>query len=83
MEKLIEYSIVVWNRDCDVAPNLEDLLVVVRDDSGDTVNTFVATAWRAEYGEMWVCNNEPLCGDVIAWSKMPEPKRIATISQDF
>lgn len=51
-------------------PEDEEVIVTVRDDSGDSPFTFVTSAWY--YGGIWISDNHRVCGEVIAWQPMPE-----------
>ena len=49
--------------------NDEEVIVSVEDDRADNIFKYTTTAWR--YGDVWVSDNERICG-IIAW--MPLPK---------
>ena len=51
-----------------------DVLVTVRDDSGDTPWEYTSVGWRTPDGRYWVVDNN-MCYGVIAWMPLPEPWR--------
>ena len=54
--------------------NDTNVLVTVRDDSGDTPWEYTSVGWRTPDGQYWVVDNE-ICYGVIAWMPLPEPWR--------
>ena len=54
--------------------NDTNVLVTVRDDSGDTPWEYTSVGWCTPDGQYWVVNNE-ICYGVIAWMPLPEPYR--------
>ena len=53
-------------------PTYTELLVAVRDDSGDNTSWYCTTAWCTRERDMWVSDNEPLPTDcVVFWSFYP------------
>ena len=54
--------------------NGTDVLVTVRDDSGDTPREYTSVGWRTPAGQYWIVDNE-ICYGVIAWMPLPEPWR--------
>ena len=54
--------------------NETNVLVTVRDDSGDTPWEYTSTGWRTPDGKYWVIDYE-ICYGVIAWMPLPEPLR--------
>lgn len=50
----------------------EEVIVSVRDDSGDTTLDYSSCGWYACAGDFWVVDNEPNYY-VIAWMPLPEP----------
>ena len=50
--------------------NDEEVIVSVEDDRADNIFKYTTTAWR--YGDVWVSDNERICG-VIAWMPLPKP----------
>ena len=53
------------------------VLVTIRDDTGDSpyIYTDVASYTGGTDG-FWISNNEPVCGDVVAWMKFPRPAEV-------
>lgn len=51
--------------------NDEDVIVSVLDDHGDTPWKYTTVAWLCN--EVWISDNEVLCGSVIAWMPLPKP----------
>ena len=54
--------------------NGTNVLVTVRDDSGDTPWEYTSVGWRTPAGQYWIVDNE-ICYGVIAWMPLPEPWR--------
>ena len=54
--------------------NETNVLVTVRDDSGDTPWEYTSTGWRTPDGKYWIVDYE-ICYGVIAWMPLPEPLR--------
>lgn len=54
--------------------NDTNVLVTVRDDSGDTPWEYTSVGWRTPDGQYWVVDNE-ICYGVIAWMPLPEAWR--------
>lgn len=52
--------------------NETDVLVTVRDDSGDTPWEYTSVGWRTPDGKYWVVDHE-ICYGVIAWMPLPKP----------
>ena len=50
--------------------NDEEVIVSVEDDRADNTFKYTTTAWR--YGDVWVSDNERICG-IIAWMPLPKP----------
>ena len=50
--------------------NDEEVIVSVEDDGADNIFKYTTTAWR--YGDVWVSDNERICG-IIAWMPLPKP----------
>lgn len=50
--------------------NDTNVLVTVRDDSGDTPWEYTSVGWRTPDGQYWVVDNE-ICYGVIAWMPLP------------
>ena len=50
----------------------EEVIVSVRDDSGDTTFDYSSCGWYACAGDFWIVDNEPNYY-VIAWMPLPEP----------
>lgn len=50
--------------------NDEEVIVSVEDDRADNIFKYTTTAWR--YGDVWVSDNERICG-IIAWMPLPQP----------
>ena len=50
--------------------NDEEVIVSVEDDRADNIFKYTTTAWR--YGDVWVSDNERICG-IIAWMPLPKP----------
>ena len=49
--------------------NDEEVIVSVEDDRADNIFKYTTTAWR--YGDVWVSDNERICG-IIAWMPLPQ-----------
>ena len=54
--------------------NETNVLVTVRDDSGDTPWEYTSTGWRTPDGKYWIVDYE-ICYGVIAWIPLLEPYR--------
>lgn len=54
--------------------NDTNVLVTVRDDSGDTPWEYTSVGWLTPDGKYWVVDNE-VCYGVVAWMALPEPQR--------
>lgn len=52
----------------------EEVIITVKDNSGDTAWTYTTTAWWLE-DDIWISNNDIVHGDIIAWMPMPKPYR--------
>ena len=52
-------------------PYREEVIVSVRDYSGDTPYDYTTTAWKL--GDDWISNNELLYGVVKGWMPFPKP----------
>lgn len=52
--------------------NDTNVLVTVRDDSGDTPWEYTSVGRRTPDGKYWIVENE-MCYGVIAWMPLPEP----------
>lgn len=64
-----------WTSVTEALPwNDTNVLVTVRDDSGDTPWEHTSVGWRTPDGHYWVVDNE-ICYGVIAWMPLPEPYR--------
>ena len=50
----------------------EDVIVTVRDDSGDSINYYTKTAWWLS-DDTWISDNDLVFGEVTAWKSLPEP----------
>lgn len=50
----------------------EEVIVSVRDDSGDNTLDYSSCGWYACAGDFWVVDNDP-CYKVVAWMPLPEP----------
>lgn len=50
--------------------NDEEVIVSVEDDRADNIFKYTTTAWR--YGDVWVSDNERICG-IISWMPLPQP----------
>ena len=50
----------------------EEVIVSVRDDSGDNTLDYSSCGWYACAGDFWVVDNEPNY-HVVAWMPLPEP----------
>ena len=53
---------------------INDVIVSVLDNSGDTPYRFTSVGWCTPDGQYWVVDNE-MCNGVIAWMPLPEPWR--------
>lgn len=53
-----------------VPPEQEDVIVTIRDDSGDTVFNYTSVGWY--YNGYWVVDNE-INFKVVAWQPLPQP----------
>ena len=51
---------------------INDVIVSVLDNSGDTPYRFTSVGWCTPDGQYWVVDNE-MCNGVIAWMPLPEP----------
>lgn len=51
---------------------INDVIVSVLDNSGDTPYRFTSVGWCTPDGQYWVVDNE-ICYGVIAWMPLPEP----------
>lgn len=49
-----------------------NVLVTVRDDSGDIPLEYTSVGWRTPDGRYWIVDNE-ICYSVLAWMPLPEP----------
>ena len=58
--------------------NDTEVLVTVRDDSGDTPWKYVSVGWQTPDGQYWFVGNE-ICYGVIAWMPLPEPAVIGDV----
>ena len=65
----MDISIIKWNKGID-PPDGETVLVHMRDDSGDNLNWYTATA--ARFGDVWIKDNDYLCGTVMMWAEIPQ-----------
>ena len=54
--------------------NDTNVLVTVRDNSGDTPWEYTSVGWLTPDNQYWVVDNE-ICYGVIAWMSLPEPWR--------
>lgn len=52
-----------------------DLIIVVRDDSGDSTNYYTTSGWCLD-DKFWISNNELVFGDVLAWRLFPDPREV-------
>ena len=59
----------------------EEVIVSVRDDSGDSTLDYSSCGWYACAGDFWVVDNEPN-PYVIAWMPLPEPYRAERRTDD-
>lgn len=50
----------------------EEVIVSVRDDSGDNTLDYSSCGWYACAGDFWVVDNEPNY-HVVAWMPLPKP----------
>lgn len=63
-------TLCVWHYDVE-PPQQENVIVSVRDDSGDHPIHYTTYAWKC--GDTWIADNEVVFGEVYAWMVPPAP----------
>ena len=60
----------------ELPPDNDYVIVTIRDDSGDNPYTYVTIAqyYRIDR-DLWIADNDYVCGDIIAWMPLPKPYR--------
>ena len=58
----------------ELPPDNDYVIVTIRDDSGDSPYTYVTIAqyYRIDR-DLWIADNDYVCGDIIAWMPLPKP----------
>lgn len=54
----------------------QQVLVTIKDESGDTSYSYTTTGWHISTGDHWIVDNE-LTGWVTHWMPLPEPPKEA------